>query len=759
MKRLKFLSALLITAVLFLGLSLFAFAEETENVVSTEAVSAEAADTAVSEETSANDEEQEEYEPIDVVFVLDISGSMATSDPEYNVIKAVRMFVNMMPTQDCRVAVVCFNDEAATYTTKDGEPSYYSLDDLSAITYLHTVLSTIEYDRSRDTAIGFGLEEAVSLMSANMREDCQTAILLFSDGVDDLDSEIQYQECQEALADAVVWASQNDCYIYSIGFNYQLADGTGSLGTEGLEKLTNISESTGGYLTVVETLDEIETVFNDVLATICKVKPIVVEVPGDGGYYEIPVEVTGGVIEMNLRIACNTEEALQSGTLLLKDPEGNEYSFADHTDTSYYDEEEDAISMKVVGPEIGEWTLVLDGIVGDSIDIRMMNHYNISIDAYATVPSGNPTNTAYINDTVQIVCTLLDSTGSNADASLYNLVTSATATVVPRGEGESPQEVILSYTDGVLKGSYIASGQSICDITVTVESDYFTKTAAFEVENGNRAFVMNGTLENQEIRVKKSASIDNIYSIVSDEEGDEITASITSVSDGNVASVRVEGDSIVIDALKWGSTTVTVQYTDAQGNTNSTMFSVKVKDPVRVLLLSLIPVIIAIIVLIVVLVFLNRSRRIRGSFKIGPVTMKSGTETAVIGRTVSMDAKVLFKGGKNMKKVLNKYGIKAKAMVSVNDMQRAMVDKVLVKASSNSPLSKELSKITFKGTFFGKNGFILLIPASQAIELGGKACTKKVKKAVKNSQELNFKVATADGNSVSFTINYEKPKR
>ena len=700
--------------------------------------------------------ERENYEPVDVVLVIDISGSMKTSDADRNVLKAARMFVNMMPAQDSRIAVVGFNDSAVTYTTKDGEAAYYELDDLQNIGNVHDILDTVEY--TRDTGIGFGLSEAVSLMSSNDRDGCQKAIVLFSDGVDDLKSQVDYQDSQDKLAEAVVWAGQNNCPIYSVGFNYQMEDGTGSLGEAGVEKLQYISEHTGAFLKEVNTLDEIEENFMQILAEICRLKYHEVdEIPGDGEYHEVPVDVTTGVIEMNIRIACDTADALRSGTIQLKDPSGNEF-LLEKNEKCFYDLEERSASLKIVKPATGEWTLVLDGIEGENIKIGLLNHYSISLNAYPVVPEGNDENTVYVGDTVGIVCEITDENGQNADEAMYQELNFASALVDSRADEEEDIVVPLEYKDGVLKGSYTATGKAICDVTVTVDSEYFAKTAAFVVENGNRPFEVTGTLENQEIKVKKSGSIDDIYNIVSDAEGDEITASIVHIENEKVASARVENDNIVLEGLKWGSAIVTVEYQDAQGNKETLDFSVKVKDPVKVFLLSMIPVILAIAVLIVVFLSLQKTRTIRGNFRIGPVVMGKDGKNAIIGTPISMDAKILFRGNKNMKGVMRKYATKIKTQPFVTADQADMLTGMFINAGNQNQMAKVLEKLTFKGTFFGKKGFILIIPAGYPVELNSHLLDKATKYKVERTQELVLKVQTRDGASMRVTLNYEKKR-
>lgn len=57
-------------------------------------------------------ENEKIYKPLDLVVVIDSSGSMNTSDTSRTALDAVRMLVNMMPAKDSRVGIVGFNTEA-----------------------------------------------------------------------------------------------------------------------------------------------------------------------------------------------------------------------------------------------------------------------------------------------------------------------------------------------------------------------------------------------------------------------------------------------------------------------------------------------------------------------------------------------------------------------------------------------------------------------------------------------------------------------
>lgn len=693
-------------------------------------------------------EHKTEYEPCDVVLVLDTSGSMKSSDRNRLVLKAVQKFANMMPADECRVAVVGFNDVATVYTTENGQPAFCEMSELNSLDKVKQATSAIKY--SGYTGIGNGLIEAVNLMKNNEKAGNNKAIILFSDGVDDLRTELKYQECQDNLTDAVLWAKQNECKIYSVGFNYLTKSGS-SLGKEGLEKLNFITDSTGGITQVVDSLKGIEDTFIQFVANIFNLNYIPLSVVGG----EVEINVTPGVMEMNLRIACDDKSQLKNATISLIDAQGNSVELK-NSDRVRYDEEENSISIKVIGPECGKWMLKIVGIADDDIKIGLLNHYDLVFKAYAQVPKGNPENTAYSGDEVKIGCKI-ESEGGSSNSTIYQYITKSVAYVSPRTNPDKQTEVKLEYNQDAneLQGSFKVSETAIHDVSIVVETDFFSKTIPLSVESGNKPLEISGSIANQKVKVKKSIAIDDIYQYVKDVEGDKIEASISNVENAKVASVKVDGDKIIVDGLKWGSTLVTVMYKDAQGNVQTLDFSVQVQDPIKVALLSMIPVIIIIAIVIIVFFALQKTRLIDGRFEIGPVAMVVDGKTITTSKFLpAIDARVLFRGHKTLKAVMKKYATKIRARVVLTEDQEEALQMLFIRTGNRNRLSTILNSIVFKGTFFGKKGFIIEIPKGQPVKLDDQEEGIAVKYKVSNSRDFTLKIKVPDGTEVRINMNY-----
>lgn len=700
----------------------------------------------------ADNQSDSTYKPVDVVLVIDTSGSMTLSDPERLVLQAGRTFANMMPSIDSRLGVVGFSDKSVTYTVKNGKPAFFDMSEFTNVADIHKLFANVKY--GGDTGIGFGLSRAVELFESDPRKEVNKAILVFSDGVDDLPQK-QYQDAQEQLADSVAWASKNQCPIYSVGFNYRNNDGKDSLGVQGMDKLKYMSENTNGYAREVNDIKEIEQTFADVLATICGVQSQTQKVPGDGKRHEIPIEVTPGVVEMNIRIACNTEKALTSGKIELKDDKGNDISLENKGDVRF-DIEKRSANIKVTKPNEGSWTLVLDGIKGDDITIGLLNHYQMSLQLEFELPNGNPPDTAYKGDKVTLTAKLVDSNGNDVSEAYYDEIVTSKAEVISRAPGSKPENVTLTFADGALKGDFVADGKAVYDVKATVVTKDYAKSALRVISNGNKPLELTGTeIPNQVVKVKKRISVPDIYACVSDVEGDEIHAEIADLSNPDAASVVINGDTIDISGMKWGSTIVRVVFTDEQNNTVEQTFSVKVKDPIKVLLLSLIPIFIVLIILFIVVLGLLKTRRIPGVFSIGPVSVRGENHTVTIGRPTRVQSRFACKGSKSkLFSVIRTY-------VNMTQNQPYITQEQAVTLMNTFSMSKDevfrvLSSIELTGTILGKKGFVLVIPKGLPVKLNTRQQGEAVKMNVMGHNQMVFIITKVDGTEVKINITYDQ---
>lgn len=550
---------------------------------------------------AADVENEKIYKPLDLVIVLDKSGSMNDSDKERTALAAIKMLVNMMPVEGSRVGIVAFNN-AATVLTKDakGNDALLSLESLNNAATIKKCVSNVVYEG--DTGIGNAVLKATELLKANRTNDRTQAIMLFTDGVNDFGNDaIALSKCEENEASALLWAKKNDCPIYTVGYDYTKFDGTSSMGKnrEGLKKLENIARTTNGKTKAINNVKEIEQLLIEFLADVCDLNyTTVATIPGDGEYHEAKISISPSVVEANIRIAGAKANSIAEGEIRLFDPDGNEVELR-NSGNIRFDVDVTAASIKVILPKTGEWILAVKNIIGDDIHVGLLEHFKMNLTSKITLPTGNPEGIAYSNDEVGIK-TWLTYDGQNLnDEAIYAAVKSATAVCVPRANPEN-KKIIQLQRDGLsFVGSFIIPQDCFYDITIRLDWDTVYREDTLEIQSSNKPLFVKGELPDVKVNKNKTVTLTDIYQYVDDDEKDKITASISSISSPGVADVDMNGDDLIFTGKKMSSSLVTIAFTDAQGNTVENTLKVKVNDPlvwITLILLILLGIAIAIIV-------------------------------------------------------------------------------------------------------------------------------------------------------------------
>jgi len=523
-----------------------------------------------------------------------------------------------MPAEDSRVGIIGFNTSATVWTEDtSGNASLISLANFTGVETVREAVAQIVYHG--DTGIGNALYAATELLAAQSDEDHTQAIILFTDGVNDFGSDqIALAQCDENEATAIQWAKENDCVVYCVGYDYITSSGASSMGEngEGLLKLQNIADSTGGMFQAISTIDEIEDMLITFLADVCDLNYKIVEtIPGDGGYHECIIPVSASVIEANIRIAGGDENAIANGSIHLYDPNGDEVELTNSGNVRF-DTDATAASIKVILPQSGDWLLTVDGITGDDIQVGLLEHFKMNLTSQLTFPEGNPTGVAYTNDTIGIKTWLTYDGEDLTDSALYDSVTSAVAVCVSRADPDDQITVNLTRDGNAFTGSFVIPEDSYYDIYIRLDWDTVYREDQLTVMSSNKPLTLLSGIEDVEVNKGKSTIIDYIYQYVYDDEGDAITAAITGNTNPDAADIVLNGDTIEVTGLKMTSTIVTVQYTDAQGNTVETSFKLTVHNPWVYVYAGGTILLIALAVILVLILLKKATNRLSGGMKV-----------------------------------------------------------------------------------------------------------------------------------------------
>lgn len=135
----------------------------------------------------------------DAVLVLDVSGSMMRSDPQYQCREAALSFARELSASgSARAAVITFSDQIVLSS------SFMDLDEDFGMTALSDCLNAVSYTRG-DTDIGTALKTAEALLLGESSPDRLGCILLLTDGEIDLPKAADEETAEnESLAKALV---------------------------------------------------------------------------------------------------------------------------------------------------------------------------------------------------------------------------------------------------------------------------------------------------------------------------------------------------------------------------------------------------------------------------------------------------------------------------------------------------------------------------------------------------------------------------
>lgn len=300
---------------------------------------------------------------MNVVFVLDGSGSMFTTDKDQLRFEALELFLGLSTESGNYMGAVVFDD---TIILKQ---------DLALIDHKTAKSELAEKVRNAvsngDTDIGSAILEAVRMLKQSGSPDLPSAIILLSDGNTDLPKDRtgkKLAESEHRKASAIDYARKKEISIHSVCLNAN--------GKAKREELQEISDATGGTCVEVKRAKDLKDVFNQFYNIIYSTKTINLidtKIPKSGELkvpFSIPVI---GVKEANIII--NTLNANTSYNLF--SPKGYGYTRAELKDMVI--QAKTFTVIKIQKPEPGDWELVVRGARRDQVKIDMVYNTDLSM--------------------------------------------------------------------------------------------------------------------------------------------------------------------------------------------------------------------------------------------------------------------------------------------------------------------------------------------------------------------------------------------
>ena len=299
-----------------------------------------------------------ETSTIDVVLVIDDTGSMKDNDPEFLAGLAVRKFADFVNSESSEIDVR-FGIATYSHEIMDG-----------ALALGQTAEKIREFSTENITQSGLYTDAAVGVKWAvdqlKSGETEKKAIILIGDGANDLEGAPRtYDESASDLETALQDAKSNDIEIYTLAINPQ---------SEEFKKyFSDIADQTGGKAYLPKTAADIDEFMKEIAA---KIRPsdddlghFETELPADESV-SLPITVPEGVFEMNIQF-----EHEKSIDIEFLAPDGQIYS-EENGNISFY-QEASYSNIKVQEPMAGEWTVTMLSKYWQNVKIDFIMHSDV----------------------------------------------------------------------------------------------------------------------------------------------------------------------------------------------------------------------------------------------------------------------------------------------------------------------------------------------------------------------------------------------
>lgn len=315
----------------------------------------------------AEEDEEANYNRFNVMIVLDASSSMDYTDPSHLRYEAISQFINLLAEKGNLLGGIVFSDQVAGQQAPIAADSQESKNQV--LQMLKDATTTLENTETPDglryTNIGESLEMAVSMLEEHGDSDLPSVILLLSDGNTEMPTEEALEVSLEQKAEAIQEARDEGIVIYNVCLNAN--------GRADFSEMEQISSATGGEAREVTVAEDLQDVFNTFYNLIYSTStiPIVDDKFPDSGRLETEFNVPGlGVEEVNIIIYGSVDN------IQLINPDGK-------TITPSIQRFNTFTMLKLTEMESGTWTLVTEGVPGNSIKVNMVYNTNLEIDVNA----------------------------------------------------------------------------------------------------------------------------------------------------------------------------------------------------------------------------------------------------------------------------------------------------------------------------------------------------------------------------------------
>ena len=388
---------------------------------------------------------------VDVVFVVDSSKSMKTSDPQGLTAEAMKMFIDMCHIKGDKGGMVAYSGNIINESTLN----YMNTEADKAA--LKNTLASLELGDWTDT--GLGLNRAVSILRAGHDADHKPVIILLSDGKND--PQRDKTASQDDLAAAINEAKAQSFPVYTIGLN---ADGTVDE-----NQLKLISSETNGKNFITNNANDLPQILREIYAENSRLKISQQNtITGNGLFQDVAINIPdSNNVEANITLLSSNPVELK-----LTDINGNSVSIP--SENIIYSKSNRYSMLKLVSPAKGNWTLSVKGNSGDRIDISLISNYD-----FKTVMGINPETNIYKGDKVA-VSAHMESNGQKLEQDEFYSTLKATLNVKNLENGQT--QGIEMIRNGNSFGAEVAiPDENSYELTAKIEGAGFTRESVAKI--------------------------------------------------------------------------------------------------------------------------------------------------------------------------------------------------------------------------------------------------------------------------------------
>ena len=526
-----------------------------------------------------------------VVFVVDASNSMNSTDSQGWRYESIDQFMSLLSMNGNYVGSVVFNGEILS---AEGVSPIENKQNKKVISDAVKNVAPSGY-----TNIGAALQKANELLE-NGDKNLPSVIILLSDGETEMPSAPETEASMAVQKNAISDAKNNGTQIYCIGLNAN--------GRIKQDEFANISQQTNGVFQIVSRADDLKDVFKHFYKLIYGTGGAEIQGVALPSVKEFIVPEIG-VEEVNILIDG------QPSSVGLTQPSGVTLS-ADEIN-SMISKGEHFTNIKIEKPMGGTWKLELDGQPGQTVTINFIPNLNVSL-----VAKKADTESYKRGENVEVVTSIISDGNEVTDNSIYQQYP-ATLTITKANDASNIQTVEATAIDGKYKVNMTFDETGTYYITPSIDIGYGQISGnTININVGNMVPKPKNdrfSFTEYVLGFGKKSFIYDLNQFVTDDDGEQLTFSIDKCSfnsdeidEESLGEISEEGI-LNICPLKAAQGELNIIATDESGASCEFTLEIIYKDLLKFILMVLMIAILTVIILFVIIKHIITHRAFNGS--------------------------------------------------------------------------------------------------------------------------------------------------